>query len=93
VQYEYNTSMSTVAGERWGVWCVVHCTVGSAYCTHTVLILYSYCTHIFYSCCTNTHYTPYSTLQVRTESALANELYDKCFVVAAQHPEWEYSQV
>jgi hypothetical protein len=31
--------------------------------------------------------------RVQTECALANELYDKCFVVAAQHPDWQFSQV
>jgi hypothetical protein len=31
--------------------------------------------------------------RVKTDSALANELYDKSFVVSAQHPDWHFSQV
>jgi hypothetical protein len=41
----------------------------------------------------NVAYNLFLGYRVQTDSALANELYDKCFVVAAQHPDWRFSQV
>jgi hypothetical protein len=38
-------------------------------------------------------YDLFLAYRVQTDSGLANELYDKCFVVAAQHPDWHFSQV
>jgi hypothetical protein len=38
-------------------------------------------------------YDMFLAYRVQSESTLANELYDKCFVVAAQHPDWHFSQV
>jgi hypothetical protein len=45
------------------------------------------------SFCAERGYDMFFGYRVQSESTLANELYDKSFVVAAQHPEWQYSQV
>jgi serine/threonine protein kinase len=37
-------------------------------------------------------YDTFIGYRVATDSVLANELHDKCYVASAQHPEWKFSQ-